>query len=177
MAGERARTEALPGGPGMATALAALTALVSLSLVDRFDWPLGLVPHLAPAPMFFWVSRGQSGTGPLGAFLVGLLVDVMTASPLGLTAALYLAFHGLARRRAPILADLALAGRVVAFALLAGAVTGLHGLALYALAGIAPGRTETAVAVAATLLAYPLIELLAGPERWHGRRAIKGLGR
>jgi hypothetical protein len=69
-----------------------------------------------------------------------------------------------------------LSGRVAYFALLAGGVTVVHGLATFGASAVEASEAEVAVALVATLAGYPLIALLAGPDRRRRRRSIKGLG-
>ncbi|NND50447.1 MAG: hypothetical protein HKN60_09380 [Rhizobiales bacterium] len=132
-------------------------ALASLIPIGASGTDAGLVAHLALAPIFAASITERIRIGPVGAFVAGFIVDVLTLTPLGVCAASYLAFQGVTMRESQSVREVPIVLRWLFFALLAGAVAVLHIAAMMLVAGGEPLRFELGISLVATCLTYPIL--------------------
>ena len=125
----------------------------------------GLAPHLALTPIFIAAVGERDRIGPVGAFAAGLLIDVLSLAPLGTCAGSYVLFHAIAARESAALRDMPATGRWLVFMPLAAAVSAIHVAAMMLVGGTTPSRTDIAICVGVTTLAYPVVSALAGVLR------------
>ena len=163
-AGAQVTRKPLAGSP-LVLAVCLLTALVSLIPIGFSGAEAGFVAHLALAPIFAGLIAEPARIGPLGAFATGLVVDVATLTPLGVCAAAYLAFHGIACRERDFLREVPGLIKWLFFALMAGLVAVVHIAAMAVVAGFEPFRLEVGLSLAVSCLSYPLLSGLAGLAR------------
>ena len=69
-----------------ATIFGALLLTAARAPLDAPDWFRWLRPDWALAVLLFWVLRASARPGLVWAWLLGILVDVLTSDPLGLNA-------------------------------------------------------------------------------------------
>jgi len=154
MAPERRGDPRAPPLVGTGPSLLLLGAMVAVLLIPTGDSPARqlMLPNLAVAPLVLLTLKSREGIGPVGAFLAGLAVDVLTLGPLGLFAAAYLVVHALLRYGRDAIAVLP---RSVRLPVLAAAVAGLLGLTwatVIAAGGDPPKPVNLALAFAGLML-------------------------
>lgn len=99
MAGERRGDPRAAPLVGTGPSLFVLACMVAVLLLPTGTTPARqlLLPNLAIVPLVLLTLRSREGIGPVGAFLAGLAIDVLTLGPLGLFAAGFLAVHAVLR--------------------------------------------------------------------------------
>lgn len=159
----------------LVTLVVAVLALLPLDLAAVGN---GFAPHPALAFVFVWTCREPARVGPVGVYVVGLAVDVLTLCPLGVCAAAYLVFQAIARAEAATLIRLPFAGRWFVYVLLSGFVVAAHTLAVMLMSGGTPDWIGVASSMIATVVAYPLAAaLVPGPSRSGPRSSLRSQGR
>lgn len=161
MAGDR-RNEPV-AGPVVGTwpALILVMAALSVLLLPMGDSPARqlMLPHLAIVPVVYLTLRDPEGMGPVGAFVAGLAVDVLTFGPLGVFAAGYLLVHALFRYGREPLHILPRLFRSLAFAAAAAFVIALTWVVLVASGAPPPRQVNTALAWGGLFLVGILFEV------------------
>lgn len=152
-------------GSPMALVVTLAAALVSVLAPGLIGADARFVAHLALAPLFMTAIGERDRIGPVGAFATGLVVDGLTAAPLGVCAAAYLAFYGVAGREAASLRDVPLILRWLFYLPLAGAVVGIHIAAMVLQSGGGLSRPQLVASMIATGLAYPVLSCLCELRR------------
>lgn len=166
-------------GSWIGIGLTLLIALASVLPLGISADGAGLVPHLALAPLFLASISDRVRVGPVGAFAAGLLVDVLTLAPLGVCAAAYVAFQGLAAREGAVLRDLPASACWLFFMPMAGAVASVHIAAMMLVGGVEPTQFEIGLSLVVTILAYPAVSIIAAifRSRVQGRSGRTGSAR
>jgi rod shape-determining protein MreD len=148
-------------GSPVAVLVTLTVALFSVLLLGLIGAEARFVAHLALAPLFMTAIAERDRIGPVGAFATGLVVDALSAAPLGVCAAAYLAFHAIASREATSLREVPLLLKWLFYLPLAAAVVGIHVAAGLLQNGGGLSRLELALSMLAACLAYPVLSLVA----------------
>lgn len=142
-----------PSSPVLGT----VTSLVIVALVLLFnflplpDGPIKLlfIPYLVLVPVYFLTLRRQQGVGPVGAFVTGLAIDILTFGPLGITAASFTLVHLLLRHEREALMALPTIFKMGLFALAVGFVLLVACLSLEFLGPGAPAYHQVGIVLGA----------------------------
>jgi rod shape-determining protein MreD len=144
--------------PFALTLIAAIVSVVPLRLPDYSV----IAPDLVLMAVFYWTVHRPDLMRPWGAFAVGVLEDILTATPLGVDALVLLFVHWAIIAQHRTLRGLSFALLWCAFALIAaGAKIVLVVLALILTRHLVDGSVLLAQ-YGFTIAVYPLIALLMG---------------
>lgn len=116
--------------------LAITCALVVFYVAPKHSAGLAhVMPQLYMIPIFYWGLLSLRGMPYLGVFLIGLMVDVLTGLPLGLTALLNLFFLLLVHTQRKYIIKEGFIGQWMYFSVLLLAIMGLNWVLLWLLQG------------------------------------------
>jgi rod shape-determining protein MreD len=121
----------------------------------------GVMPDLVTCLVILWVLRRPAQAGLLVIFGLGLLADLMLGRPAGLGALSLLLIGEILRGQVNVLRDLHFVFEWVVVMILLLCATLLQSMLLWVTLAPTPGLGSMIVATLATILAYPLVAVLA----------------
>jgi rod shape-determining protein MreD len=148
-------------------ALPTVLTILAMVLAGGVAFMPGLIAATALPCVFFWSVFRPAAMPPPAVFGLGLLLDLLTATPLGIGILILLVVHGVARatrrflaRQGFLLVWLAFAGFALAAGLLGWVLQALLG---WRLPPLAPGLWQVVLTIGLyPILAWPLGRLQAG---------------
>lgn len=145
---------------------APVTVTLAIVVLGAAPWPFPasatFSPMLSLIAVYFWAQRRPRAMTPWVAFAVGLIVDILAGTPIGMNALVFVLVHALVtgQRRSLDGKPLVLAWGVFAVVAVAASLTkwGLASINHLTLVGFGPVLAQ----LWATILLYPLAAWLLG---------------
>lgn len=157
--------------PNLTLWLTVLLSLLMALCLELLPLPLNLSAWQPPwvlLTLLYWVIQQRGNLGMTGAFVIGLVMDVATSTPLGVHALAYVLLTALTQLAQRILVTQTMIQQAL---WMAGAATLLHLVILLMDNSVLDEKplTQHFIPAITALIAWPVINLAA----WHGQSSAQ----